>query len=358
MKEQILDFVAVAVVDDNMAYASDYFMNGLYKLNFSDGAAEFLGLFPKEEINKGHLHVWALYYAGKVWFVPEAGKYLSIYDIQNNSFESVRIPVIEQKNINYKCRCKFVHAYIYNNFLWLIPSLYSGIVRVSLEDYSLYVYDEWIPEEGFYFRKTYIYNNNVLYIADRDTNNILKFDFDTMEGVICKVGRGGYMSAFRKNDNIYFAPTRAGTLVKWNYMKNEVTEYNLCPEDFVGGEVYYSKIYQFDDRFYMVPNTANMILEWNPESERLHKCDWFQMEQGAYNWYLFETEEYMFFRYKTKSIIYRFKISKESNERSEYGFVCTDGSKTRIICNTAKEKDIYLNETALFGLEEFIDGLL
>ena len=62
-------FEAIAIKGD-VAYASDFYRNGLFKVNMNSGECEFVKLFDGELVNKKRLHCAAIWEGSKIYFLP------------------------------------------------------------------------------------------------------------------------------------------------------------------------------------------------------------------------------------------------------------------------------------------------
>lgn len=365
-----LEFQAFVQVNEDTAYASCIDFNGLFKVNLKTDELEFVDIFPDEELNKTTIHCSAIYHKGSVYFVPAYGNSLHIYNIEKNEIISIKLPAIEQKNVLYKARYKFIDGRIIDNIFWLIPSTYSGILKINISEYSVMVIDDWIPGEGFFFRKTNIFKENELYIACRDNGFILKFNFQSEKGEIFRVKNAcGFISAIEVDDKIVFAPTKDEDIVIWNTTNNVIKEIGGFSEKFVQGEIAFSKIIKKDNHLIFLPNMANMPVELDIETEKII-CDTservidkvvgdniFKNDNEHIILYLYQTEKHYYFRYKSNNEENIFRISKgmEIIEKYKYNTekVNIRYSNKIIECLKNNKQDVYY-ENKYFSLSEFV----
>lgn len=360
MGRKAIDFEAIAFINETIAYASDYICNGLYRLDTKTDEATFVALFPNEKINAWGLHSFALRVDNKIYFIPANGNNISVFNIDNESIESIRLPLIEQTNKLYQRRYKFIYALVFDSYIWMIPSLYSGFIRLSLLNNEITVINDWIPDNGFFFRKTYVTLGEKLYIASRDNSNILIFDLSDEKGKIMTLGEGeGYISSMYENGDIFLLNTNGNAVKRWNVDNNTITEYVIKVDGFSGNDLFFSKIYKFGDKFYLVPNRANMMLEMDMNGN-ITKSEYTLFDNTDRTLFMFETQEYMYFRVKRSDRFERYKVSKKTNEFIKMEFVSDTSSSDRSkqICEYAVNNKIVFSEKNTFSLEDLIKGII
>lgn len=73
-------------------YASCFEYNGLYKINICTGEVYFVGVFPEEKTMRRSLYRDSILVDGKIFFMPDSAEKISVYDIDNDCFETISIP--------------------------------------------------------------------------------------------------------------------------------------------------------------------------------------------------------------------------------------------------------------------------
>ena len=73
-----LIFLAIAI-KDQIGYVSDFERNGLFEVNIETGESRYICLFPNEKTTLAGLHCHGEWIGNKVYFIPAAGNYLSVY---------------------------------------------------------------------------------------------------------------------------------------------------------------------------------------------------------------------------------------------------------------------------------------
>lgn len=358
-----LDFQAFVQVDESTAYASCIDFNGLFKVDLQKDCIEVIGIFPNEDMNRTQMHASAVYSDGKVYFIPASGNHLHIYDVDINEIKSIELPEIVQKNILYNSRYKFIDGYIIGNDFLMIPSTYSGILKISLNDYSITLLDEWLPKEGFFFRKSNIIKNNKLYIGNRDSGFIFVFDFEKENGNIYLTGSpSGYISAIEYGDDIIFAPTGKNPILIWDTISNTIKNTYEIPSDIIGHSISFSKVISKDNRLIFIPNSAKKSIELELDTGKIFKSHFdgdelINKDVTHSIWYLYSANNYHYFRYYSEDEEKILRISKDTKtlESFEYDtdMICQSYTARIYECIIDNRLDIY-GERKYFSLSEFI----
>lgn len=218
---------AYAIVDDSMYFIPDE-MNLLCTMRLEEGTVTILSSIPEEKINQTGLSLKLECYDGKIIVTPYMAKTIWSYDIQSGRWQKIGIRNEEQE-------CKFVSSVIYKDKLYLIPALYKYIVRVNLKTYSVayleHIYAEYAAlssEEACRFACNYARCRDVLYIAEQQTNLMLRFDLATEKYTWLQIGNPGqiWLASAWDGTYFYFVPLTQGRLLRWDGQDGYV-EYGL-----------------------------------------------------------------------------------------------------------------------------------
>lgn len=221
---------AYTIVDDLLYFIPDE-MNLLCTMRLADGEVTILSSIPEEKINQTGLSLKLEYQEGKLIVIPYMVKALWIYDIQSETWQKVVIRNEEQAG-------KFVSSVLYKNKLYLFPALYRYIVCVNLETYSVayseQIYAEYATlssEEACLLDYNYVRCKDVLYIADQQTNLMLRFNLATEEYAWLRIGNSDqkWLANAWDGTYFYFVPLTQGRLLRWDGQE-EYVEYDF-PHD-------------------------------------------------------------------------------------------------------------------------------
>lgn len=355
-----LTFEAIAVRGD-VGYASDYNRNGLFKVNMNTGECEFARLFNGESVNSKRLHCAAIWIDSKIYFVPGSANKINVFCPENNSIESIEIPLPKPKQFRfYKAQFKFIKAIKNGDDLWLIPCSYPGIIKLNTRNRNIQIFDQWLEKDDYFFRIGVDADDKKIIMANGKSNAVLIFDIEKGLGKIEHIGNknNGVMSICKSGDFYWFAPRLPGAIVAWNPTENIVTEYDKFPGEFEAGNIVFSNVYKVIDKIVFIPAKSNNGLIYDNGDFRINDL-WKKSSQRTIE-YLFETDAEKYFRETGNGEKNRYiKIRKSNNAVSEYSFYYSDnGERDRLMLSAMSANHEVVRETKEVGLEELIRGLI
>lgn len=358
-----LIFEAIAIESDR-GYASDYEYNGLYKVNMKSGICEYLGIFPDESANQKRIHCCAKWIGNKIYFIPAAGDKISIFHIDEESIESLGIPSPQTaKHTFYQKKYKFIEAVAFHSYLWLIPSTYPGVLRIDIRTNEIKVFEEWIPDTGYMFRKGLCIKEKQFLIPSGSNNAVLIFDMEKEIGNIVHVGmnNNGAMSMCSCDGRYWLAPRLDGAIISWEPNTGSVNEYMEYPSELQYEKIFFSKIYTYGGQIILVPASANAGLIISENVVRIDKSICWKEEMESNVEFLFETEEYLYFRerYRDRNQSRFFRVSKLTNIQTDYCFILPDSARQKQeTIKLAIRQGKKIKESIRIGLQDLINSLM
>mgnify|MGYP002511448947 CR=1 FL=1 len=98
--------------------------NGLAKMNLVSGGIEYVGQFPEEPYSGVRLYTSMLLDGKKIIFIPGSAERISIFDTENNAFQTIELPDDIKALDLYGSDCKIACAELYKGYLYLFtPTL-------------------------------------------------------------------------------------------------------------------------------------------------------------------------------------------------------------------------------------------
>lgn len=358
MNNSNLMFEAIAAINERIAYASSYQANGLFRVDLEKYECTYISLFPKEEISRSRLHSAAILIERKIYFIPSFARNISIYDIDTREIKQISIPYPALERVFYKGKFKFINATLYEDNLWIFPSIYPGILSLNIKTLEINIIDNWVPEEKFFFRNALCVADDIVYLPDGISNRMLIFNMRSQEAKIIKVGKKNHGISSMKlwRGKYWMAPRLDGSIISWNPINNSISEYVEYPKEFSAKKIVFSSILICKGKMYLMPASANSIISVEADKLQLENI-WKPMDNSMVE-VLFETDKYYFFREVLEDglITEQFKISKFNCKISKvnmyvvnYDAYIEDFIKALKICSEA------INENQVLTLQDFLN---
>ncbi len=354
-----LIFNAIAI-KDNIGYASDYERNGLFEVDINTGACKYIRLFPNEEVMSSYLHSCCVWIENKVYFIPAAGKNISIYNVDTREIVTIEIPYeLDGLNADYSKRLKFSKAFEREDYLWIMPATYPGIIKLNIKTEKIVIINNWLPNDGFMFRRAVCAKGNVIYAASGNNNNILIFDLDTEIGRIKKIGalNNGVMDMCENGEDLVMAPRLKGAVIKWNLVTNEIKEYCDYPKCFIPGKIVFSHIYPNEQEYILVPANASHGIRLQDGKLIVDDIIQWKTDIMAKVELMFELNNQLYLREISNNLSNRFYVvNKNDNEVFDFCFVIINEEerKKAFIQATTNNQEV-MRETSTFRFTDWLD---
>lgn len=358
-------------------YANKYYIscncfNGLFSIDES-GNIDHIGYFPNETTFRRNLHHRAFVYDNKIWFIPEYGFYLAIYNPSTNEFESIKI------TNNPKFRG--IDSILYKDKLWIFSTdINDQPICVNLKSLSIdygekyrKIVPEKIKEKGIIFNGTLSFDGRTIWSSVWGTQFIYKFDLELQKQEIIDTGNPDLcIACVAYKKDLYF--TVLGDLAVYSF-DIETKVINKYPVDDIpptGRQLKYCNILNCKDRVIILPETGEMIQELDEEEQRFvgkyripktvisieDRC---RTEWRRFLYYGVENNKLVIYPFKTSGLI-TIDLYDESVSSEEYVFdkeklehIFKDEYRVKI-SDEMLSKPI-IKESYLYTLERFLDAV-
>ena len=225
------------VFEDCVRVGSDLIMvdsryNIIYKISIFDGKVSILGSLPEEKMLTPRLSSKIIYNKDCLYFSPMNAKKIWKYNLSTSEWKG-----FEKKDISHWCNYKFLfQAILYKDTIFFIGSHYPAIIAFdTLSEKMVYITKpyEYLKAASErvadnYFRCDYVQYGNEILMASCVSNEIMKFNLDTLESTFVKVGESDYRySGIAFDGSVYYlSPRKYGPIVVWDGNKDWIS-YNL-----------------------------------------------------------------------------------------------------------------------------------
>ncbi len=357
MNKKILFFSAVAVKDD-IGYASDFYANGLFKVNMRTGECIFIARFRNESIVEKRLFVKALWINDDIFFIPASAGSIHVYNVKTKRMNIIPIPLKSVKEFCfYSWRWKFADACVHNGKMWLIPSTYPGIVSLNLTNMQIEIIDDWIPKSGYLFRSNVIVDGETIIIPDGRSNLVLMFSLETRKVILEHIGEynNGAGGACKVGDEYFFSPrVKGGSIICWNKKTKEVVEYTEYPEGYIVGELSFARCFEYGGKVYFPPIDSNYALVMKDKRLEVDRSiSWKRTSDGKLGG-MFHSNGFRYYvEFNKEDRTFRFDL--KNGMITDFEFYTNEGDwyKTSIILE-ATEKEEVIQENKYISLEDIL----
>lgn len=256
-----LSFNAGAVCE-NILYFSDNTCNALMKLNLLDGQLAYISNFPCEE-DQLFIHKQCIKIKDKLYFVPNAGHNIHIYDLNSGDISNVRICR------NCPTRLLFNGGILIDDELWIIPCDISQEVIClnisSMEVKSLFKFENdlknHVSDSKQAFWKFCLHEKNI-YMALIRTNIIVKFDIEKCKIEMVETEVDNIDSIYRTNNSFWIC-TIDGKVYLWEEEENKCEKAILEGNRNDGGAYVIAESLTGD--IYLIPHYGCQIMKKSKE---------------------------------------------------------------------------------------------
>lgn len=216
--------------------------NGLYRYNLKDKIVKKVALFPNEEMWQMDLYHNMCRYQNLLVFIPHYAERISIYDMKTEVLRQIELP-ISYKPLN------FLGGVVYHDMLYMFGYKYPGIIKVDLNTgkhkviYETNEVDSDVEDPYFGDVAT---EGNYVYIPCQQQNSVLILDMDYDAIKKKSVGKGpvGYSRIVKDGQVLYLLERDTNNLVLWDIRTDIWYEVALhFEEPYVDAHISYNSKY-------------------------------------------------------------------------------------------------------------------
>lgn len=355
-----LMFEAVAKIDNSkcIGAASDH--NSLYEIDIVTGECSFLDVIPNEKLFGRRLYVTACMLNNKVYFTPYSANEIAVYDIESREIH--KISVAPANTPNYNSKNKFSGCITFNNYVYITPCTYPGIIRIDSLTNKIDYFNSWVDETFYSFRKWLTIVENKIYIPSAINNLVLCFDMVSNHGDLLAISEhnNGCWSMCYESGNFWLIPTKDACIIKWNPSAQTICEYNEFPTSFVGNDFCFTRAYPFENKLYMIPAKANMSVCLDLDTNKLLNSGINILADNNATGFLFQIDHLIFLMTSRENNTKIICIDTVKNEFNPYEFVLNDvphNLNTRLLTESIKSKET-MEENNIYKLNDYLSSVI
>lgn len=332
MKMTELHFDDYSIYEQNMWFSAIE-INALCKKNLQTNEIKIVSPIPNEGASRA-LHIGILNYKDKLVLIPHLAKYVSIYNISNNSFSQLEISRHIYNGI-HPGWYDFKLFGLFGNCLFLLSSLTAQIIKINLDSLQFYI----IPISEFARRSiNYNYCNKIFtddivikdsrfYTPILKTNMVMEFNMENSEYCFHRIGhdtcRLSSIASMKNNNDIYLIDTDENKILRWN-IKDKKGYIDSTLETDCGDklDIFCSVI--LNNKLAIINRFSDYITIYNINTKTYKKVLIAETNPSEYNRFTYANGSYSKYRVfkKNANIIYLYSMVSEkylfSNDGDSY----------------------------------------
>lgn len=253
------------VNDGDYLWISHFKFNGLFKIDLKSDEVSFMGRFSSCGEEKSQLHHCARKHGSKLYFFPQNGDYVDIYDIETEKFFDVKIPIM------YKQYQKtIINTFMYDDMHIMIPRFVDIPVMIfpseapqKIEKIDLTESRKCIRNGSMDLTLYACIVDDTIYFPIKDTNCIGSFNVrEKKENVIILEGLDKIVGDIEYDgENIWISANDG--IYKWFPQDNSLVK--VC-DVASNREQWIEKIIVYKNNIICVPRWLNKIIIIDKES--------------------------------------------------------------------------------------------
>ncbi len=257
----------LGTVINNMTYYGDNEYKIVYGryLYISEKNKYNYGFFDiiDEDIKNNYLR--GITFKEKLFITPLNSRKIIVYENKK------KIKIIELKEFESN-KNTFANSILVGEHIFLIPLDYGSIVRINVNNYKvdyLEGYNElFISKDDTRTRIGFASAwKNFFIITSPVEDKVMFVDASSLKVQILKIGTEnskGYAGMIPKDDEIWCLPYCEGSIIKWNPMNGQFTEFNQWPSGFEYTDIYkdrpFTNVVFYENYALLAPALSNMFV--------------------------------------------------------------------------------------------------
>lgn len=266
--------VTAPYLDGGALWFTEGYFNGLFRRDMESGEAEYMGSFPGERVDGQALYRAAAGNGARLYFAPDRADRIGVYDREAGAFSGIEIPA-EKGEAGQPQTRRFSQIFSYGQWVFLVPYVYSGLLRVDTQTGAVEKITGWHGElarrtgreNGPYFRDA-VQVDGCLYMLAEDSNTVAVLDMEANAVRLETAGppEGRYAQICHDGAAFWLAPYGEGDILRWEGPGGGETLYGAFPGEYVARKEAFAAIVPCGGLIWLLPREAKMALTVDPES--------------------------------------------------------------------------------------------
>lgn len=293
--------------DDSIFFSAGNF-NGLYKYCLKDKRLLFLGKFKDEYLLGKQLYGSVYRYENQLIFIPLSACSIGIFNLKDESFESVSLPV---PGAVVGMDCKFLNSVLYNESIFAFPGYATYIIEYNINEKKIIVHSDWYKEyinkwekrSNLLFHFDMVQINDMVYIPSGQYNGWFQYCLSNNEYMFREVSGIDERINTISYDGKYF----------WSSTQKELIILDL--DGAIVDQIDIDTVYGVQESFYHSFYDKGYLWLFFSQSSRVLKiaCNHYKEEFETIT-YCAEEKRYTNYEYHTVDFV--------KKKKNEYYFLC------------------------------------
>ena len=260
------------VIFNDVFYYSDVNTNRLVAYNLKDQSVRVLAIFPGEKRTAFCLHKRVLVYDNKLFFFPELGSYIHIYDLVTGETEMINVLI---EGYSKKGKTKISGISTRGKLCYIFPQyICQPLFILHMDTLELEIRNEWntginkyVSDESKACAINICELGDDVYIALRDTNLLLKTEIKTLhtEVIILDDASAQNYTISVYEDGFYITQTNCGDVLHMD-LEGKITRYK---SDVAEGNqtIPFAKLMNWQGVKYVLPGNSDWLGKLDDEHQ-------------------------------------------------------------------------------------------
>lgn len=331
------------VVKEQFIYYYDEKVRALLKYNTIDKKTTSCGIVPGKRMQAYSRFASLLYISGYLFLIPFEETVIVKYDIKKDKYECIDFLALCNSKIESPF---FMAAFAYGNNIYLLGVKNLLLLKMDINNNCINCIDiqtEQLKKDRVFdkldavFRQQVVQIENMFYVPMCSANILFRFDAskDWFEFIDIGKKEQGYSGICVQGDKMILSPRRSGSVVVWNYIKNDV-EKEISIDYVKGTSLPYCGILCCGDIFKLFPMN-NIIVDDKDKRYIMHGKYSFCKQMDKKNYY-YEIDTGTLYEW----------IDNQKTIKYELGY------NSKIYVESLFENKTIINELTNSMLEEYI----
>lgn len=270
-------FLDAAFDGDNLWF-SPYCYNGIFKMDLRTEEVTFMTAFPGEKASI-LLYQKTIKIENKIYFIPAEANDLAEFDLNSHIVLKHSLP-LEEKEKGDSHVYRFLTAFVWNEYIWMVPFMEHSIVRFDVKTGGFTYYDKWRTtlEKLSPINKEYDFCDAIcvkdeIWALIFQSKLLLRFNMRTQESVVYSIvsDETYFTSLIYREGKIWILPISNRNFIVWDVESHESETIPFLESTKEAVQNLYKRCLCFDKYIWLFPAMGEKIIRFDIENKRIDR---------------------------------------------------------------------------------------